>query len=96
MTVNAVHPGLVRTGIARNNGVLGRVANLFIGVRGVSVERGADTPVYLASSPEVEGVTGRFFVDRRDVPSSSLSYDAALAAELWELSEGLTGGAGGL
>lgn len=96
VTVNAVHPGLVRTGIARNNGVLGRVANLFIGVRGVSVERGADTPVYLASSPEVEGVTGRFFVDRRDVPSSSLSYDAALAAELWELSEGLTGGAGGL
>ena len=35
VTVNALHPGLVRTGIARNNGLLGRVVNLFIGVRGV-------------------------------------------------------------
>ena len=94
VTVNALHPGLVRTSIARNNGILGRIANLFIGIRGVSVARGAETPVYLASSPAVEGVTGRFFVDCRDVPSSPLSYDAGLAARLWELSERLTGEAG--
>ena len=90
VTVNALHPGLVRTNIARNNGVLGRVVNFFIGARGVSVEQGADTLVYLASSPEVEGISGRFFVNRRDVASSRLSYDTELASGLWDLSQRLT------
>ena len=93
VTVNALHPGLVRTNIARNNGLLGRFVNFFIGARGMSAEQGADTLVYLASSPEVEGVTGKFFVDRRAVPSSTLSYDTELASGLWDLSERLmTGG----
>ncbi len=90
LTVNALHPGLVRTNIARNNGLLGRVVNLLIGARGVSAARGAETLTYLAASPEVEGVTGRYFVDCRDIPSSALSYDVGLAAGLWELSERLT------
>ena len=90
VTVNALHPGLVRTRIARNNGILGRVANFFIGVRGVNATRGAETLVYLASSPAVETVTGKFFIDCRAVPSSQLSYDADLAADLWDLSERLT------
>ena len=89
VTVNALHPGLVRTNIARNNGVLGRVVNFFIGARGVSAEQGADTLVYLASSPEVEGISGRFFVNRRDVASSRLSYDTDLASGLWDLSQRL-------
>ena len=90
VTVNALHPGLVRTSIARNNGLLGRVANFFIGVRGVSADKGAETLVYLSSSPEVEEVTGRFFIDCRAVASSDLSYDENLASELWTLSERLT------
>ena len=90
VTVNALHPGLVRTSIARNNGVLGRVANFFIGIRGVDVAKGAETLLYLAASPDVETVTGKFFIDRRAVPSSPLSYDTGLAAELWDLSESLT------
>ncbi|MDE2780573.1 MAG: SDR family oxidoreductase [Chloroflexota bacterium] len=90
VTVNALHPGLVRTSIARNNGLIGRVVNFFIGVRGIDVEKGAETPVYLASSPEVEGVTGEFFIDCRAVASSDLSYDENLASELWNLSERLT------
>ena len=90
ITVNALHPGLVQTNIARNNGLLGRMVNFFIGARGVDADRGAETLVYLAASPEVEGVTGKFFVDCRAVPSSVLSYDAGLAAELWEMSERLT------
>ena len=92
VTVNALHPGLVRTSIARNNGILGRIANLFIGVRGVAASRGAETLVYLASSSDVEAVTGKFFVDCRAVPSSELSYDAGLASDLWVLSERLTAG----
>ncbi len=90
VTVNALHPGLVRTGIARNNGLLGRVVNFFIGVRGVDAIKGAETLNYLASSPEVEETTGKFFVDCRAVSSSARSYDAGLASDLWELSERLT------
>ena len=90
VTVNALHPGLVRTRIARNNGLLGRVINLMIGVRGVSARKGAETLVYLAASDSAEGITGKFFVDCRAVPSSDLSYDASLASDLWELSERLT------
>ena len=41
VTVNAVHPGLVRTGMARNNGIIGRAVNAFIGARGVSADKGA-------------------------------------------------------
>ena len=90
VTVNALHPGLVRTNIARNNGLLGRVVNFFIGARGVDALKGAETLNYLATSPEVEGISGKFFVDCRAVPSSDLSYDAGLASDLWELSERLT------
>ena len=90
VTVNALHPGLVRTGIARNNGLRGRIANFLIGVRGVDAVQGAETLVYLAASPEAEGITGRFFIDCQPVPSSPLSYDTELAANLWSLSEKLT------
>ena len=92
ITANALHPGLVRTNIARNNGLLGRVVNFFIGVRGIGPDKGAETPVYLAVSPEVEGVTGKYFVDCRPVPSSGTSYDAELAARLWDISASLTTG----
>jgi hypothetical protein len=58
-------------------------------------EQGAATPVYLASSPEVEGVTGRYYVRRGSRPSarrsSRLSYDTGLAQRLWQVSEQLTG-----
>ena len=90
ITVNALHPGLVRTNIASNNGLLGRVGNFFIRVRGIAPDKGAETPVYLAASPEVESMTGKYFVDCRPVPSSGMSYDADLAARLWDMSASLT------
>ena len=90
VAVNTLHPGLVRTNIARNNGVLGRVVNFFIGARGVAAIKGAETLIYLASSPEVTGITGKYFVNCHSLPSSSLSYDTELAYGLWELSERLT------
>ena len=96
LTVNALHPGLVRTNIARNNGLLGRVVNFFIGAGGVNAARGASTMIHLASSPEVECLSGRYFVDSRAVQSSALSYDAGLGAGLWELSERLTRPADGM
>jgi hypothetical protein len=53
-------------------------------------EEGADTVIYLASSPEVEGITGMYFADREAVQSSPLSYDEGVAQRLWQISEDLT------
>lgn len=92
VTVNALHPGLVRTNIARNNGLLGRVVNLFIGARGIDASAGAESLVYLASSAEVQDVSGQYFVNSKSVASSALSYDEGVAARLWSLSERLAGG----
>jgi NAD(P)-dependent dehydrogenase (short-subunit alcohol dehydrogenase family) len=90
VTVNALHPGVVATRFGTNNGRLSRwlrpVADLFC----ISAEAGARTIVYLATAPEVEGVTGKYFIDEKAVPSSPASYDRDAAARLWQLSEELT------
>ena len=91
ITVNALHPGLVSTNFMVNNGFFGRAANFLLKFRGISVEQGAETPIYLASSPEVEGITGRYFVKKRETPSSKSSYNEEAAARLWEISAALTG-----
>jgi retinol dehydrogenase 14 len=52
--------------------------------------QGAGTSIYLASSPEVEGITGRYFVNRKPKTSSKASYDTAAAARLWQVSADLT------
>jgi hypothetical protein len=58
---------------------------------GASPERGAETSVYLAASPEVAGVSGKYFERKRAIRSSPESYDEASARRLWEVSERLTG-----
>ena len=90
VTANALHPGLVATKFLTNNGTIGRVLNFLLGIRGVSVEEGAMTPVYAASSPEMEGVSGKYLVKKHPVRSSNRSYDESEAAALWELSARLT------
>jgi retinol dehydrogenase-14 len=55
------------------------------------VEAGAKTPVYLASSQEVEGVTGKFFIRKQTVESVKASYDKAAQKRLWDISQALTG-----
>jgi hypothetical protein len=57
----------------------------------LSPEEGAKTSIYLASSSEVEGVTGKYFEKCKPKRSSPESYDEALAARLWHLSERMTG-----
>ena len=91
VTANALHPGLVASNIMTNNGPLGRVMNFFFSLRGISVEAGAKTPVYAASSPLMEGVSGKYLVKKQPVRTSKRSYDESLAAALWELSAKLTG-----
>ncbi|HZD59825.1 MAG TPA: hypothetical protein VE439_05170 [Anaerolineae bacterium] len=54
-------------------------------------EQCAETVLYLATSPEIAGVSGKYFVNKRAVKSSPASYDEDLAARLWRVSEELTG-----
>ena len=92
VTVNAVHPGFVASNFGRNNrGVIGLVMTRLVPLFAKSVVEGAATSVYLASSPEVAGVSGRYFVDCRPVKSAPQSYDRTAAERLWAVSEELTG-----
>jgi NAD(P)-dependent dehydrogenase (short-subunit alcohol dehydrogenase family) len=87
VTANCMHPGFVGTNIFNNvRGVGGMIVRLIAPFMRTP-EKGADTIIWLASSPEVEGITGRYFIDRKDQPSNPESYDAAIAARLWEVSE---------
>jgi NAD(P)-dependent dehydrogenase (short-subunit alcohol dehydrogenase family) len=92
VTVNGVHPGFVNSGFAKNNGGLVRVGMNLIGrLVAITPEQGAQTLIYLASSPEVEGVSGKYFVKREPVRSSAASYDVEAARRLWEISAELVG-----
>jgi NAD(P)-dependent dehydrogenase (short-subunit alcohol dehydrogenase family) len=92
VTVNALHPGTVATGFARNNGLLFNLGTKAAGLLFFrKPSQGAQTIIYLASSPEVEGITGKYFFDCQAVDSSPLSHDQTLAERLWQLSLELTG-----
>jgi NAD(P)-dependent dehydrogenase (short-subunit alcohol dehydrogenase family) len=91
VTVNAMHPGFVRTNMAANNGPLVRLFLPLVHRNSLTPEQGASTAVYLASSPDVETVTGKYFVREREVDSDPVSYDEAAAKSLWQVSEGMTG-----
>ncbi len=89
-TVNALSPGLVRTNLGANNGWLRKKFLNLISRGRISTDEGADTPIYLASSPDLEGITGRYFIKRKETPSSDASYDRPVAERLWTVSEALT------
>jgi len=90
VTVNCLHPGAVATGLGTNNGAWAKPIIKLLGLFFRSPERGAATSIYLASSPEVEGTSGKYFVDCRPRRSSPASYDEASAKRLWEISERMT------
>ena len=91
VTVNCLCPGVVRTNLIKEKPPLPiRVlSNLFIHQK--TSEEGAETSIYLASSPDVEGVTGKFFIDKKEVPRYQKCYDKRVAQHLWKISEKLTG-----
>ena len=86
VTSNSLHPGAVSTGFGRNNrGLFGyaiRFAQLFM----LTSEEGADTIVYLATSPEVEGTTGKYFYKRKAKSATKWARDPEAAARLWKVS----------
>ena len=92
VTANALHPGLVRTGLGTKHIYRLLIPFVWLGLRmGMSPEDGAKTSLLLASSPELEGVNGKYYSSEREVRSSRRSYDKAAAERLWDLSEELSG-----
>ena len=91
VTANTLHPGWVATGFAANNGWKGWLLRLAARLFAIGPEKGARTVVYLASSPAVEGVSGRYFVRERAVLSSPASYDEVSRQRLWQWSLDRTG-----
>lgn len=91
VTANCVHPGAVNTNFATNNwGVMTLLFRAFKPFMR-SPEQGADTVIYLASSPDVEGMTGKYLSDRKLITASDMAYDEDLRKRLWNISEELTG-----
>ena len=88
VTANCLHPGFVATNIGQNGvGSVGRsIVKLIFSRLGISPEEGAKTSIYLASSPEIEGVTGKYFIKSIPVRSAPISYDETLQRQLWEVS----------
>lgn len=89
VTVNAMHPGFVATNFTSGNGSYGWFMRRWASLFGTRPERGAETLIYLASSPDVDGVSGKYFVKCKPVESSPASRDPEAMRRLWKLSEGL-------
>jgi len=91
ITVNCLHPGVVRTGFGKDvtglMSILVRVGSPFM----MSPEKSARAAIYLATSPELEGVTGKHFSRGKEERSSTESYDDSSAERLWKVSAKLTG-----
>ena len=90
LTANVLHPGLVATNFGAGNGWPGKLFRLAYKLISISPQAGAQTIIYLATSPQVEGITGKYFEDCRPYRSSPASYDEATARRLWEVSKALT------
>ena len=90
VTVNSLHPGGVATGLGWNNGwwavLVAKVLKPFLR----TAEQGADTAIYLTTTPEVANVNGKYFYNRREHQPSHAVQDDEAARRLWEISEQLT------
>lgn len=91
ITVNALHPGAVASKLYRNFGILEPLINFWIKLTGKTLEEGAETSIYLASSEDISDVTGKYFADEAQKRSSEASYNMESWHRLWRLSEEMTG-----
>ncbi len=90
VTSHSVHPGFVRSNITREGGFMSWLVWL-TSPFAISPEEGAEAPLFVATAPSLEGVTGRYFVGTQEREPSALARDEDTARRLWELSEQLTG-----
>jgi NAD(P)-dependent dehydrogenase (short-subunit alcohol dehydrogenase family) len=91
VTVNAVHPGFVASRLGSNNGAVARAVIFLLRPFALSPAQGAETSIHVASAPELEGVTGRYFARSREAEPSGAARDRTLAGKLWDASARLTG-----
>ncbi len=91
VTATCTHPGAVNTRFGTNN--LGPMTILFRAFKPFmrTPEQGADTVIWLAASPDMEGVSGRYYMDRKPIEPKKIANDPAARRRLWEESERLTG-----
>jgi len=90
VTANCLHPGVVATNIFNQLGLVGRVFTVLARPFLLSAKQGAKTTLYVATSPDVAAVSGRFFDQSRERSLDTVALDQAAARRLWELSERLT------
>lgn len=92
ITVNAVHPGVVNTGFGDNStGFMRHIFKVLKTIVGRTPEKGAETLIYLASAPEVAGISGKYWADKKQKRSNDVSYSRAEQAALWQFSVEATG-----
>ncbi len=92
ITVNGGHPGIVdQTGLGRDASGLLRLFTTVINPFSQSLDVGAETPLWLATSPEVDGVTGRYFLRRQPVTTAAHTTDPGRIDQLWDRSAALVG-----
>lgn len=90
VTTNSLHPGAIATGFGQNNkGVLGFVTRHLSKYVLPTPEQGARTSIYLCTSPDVAGTTGRYFANCKEAKPTRFGVDDAAAQRLWALSEAL-------
>ena len=86
-TASCFHPGLVASGFNQNNGLLMSLAMLALRPLSRSVEKGAETLVWLANAPNIPDINGGYFVDQEHRSPSPQAQDAQTAQRLWDISE---------
>src|SRR6185437_2786508 len=92
VTATCLHPGVVRSNFgaedqARFFAVISRVALPLL----MTPAQGAQTSIYLASSPDMDGVTGQFFANRKPKTANKVAYDTDMTVRLWQVSADLVG-----
>jgi NAD(P)-dependent dehydrogenase (short-subunit alcohol dehydrogenase family) len=90
VTCNASNPGLAKTHLGYDAGLLTSLSKRFVDIFGKSAEKSAETTIFIASSPELSKVSGRYFEEKEEVESSEMSYNTSAAKKLWDISLRLT------
>lgn len=91
VSVNVVHPGFAATNLGMTDSWIMKAFSPIIRLMATRPDEAADTGVYLATSEDVAGVSGRYFIGRKAAPSSPATYDEAAARRLWYMCAEMTG-----
>jgi NAD(P)-dependent dehydrogenase (short-subunit alcohol dehydrogenase family) len=91
VTANCLHPGMVKTRFATGlNSYFGFFWKLINPIL-ITAEKGAETAIWLATSPEIEGISGKYYSNKKEIRSIRSSYNIEIQKKLWDVSEKLTG-----